>query len=81
LPDDATADQYFDLLFPQTLSNMLVTETTRYCEQKGKPFEQTSHAEMKAFVGCEQKGKPFEQTSHAEMKAFVGLILQIQYVS
>jgi len=40
LPDDATADQYFDFLFPQTLWNMLVTETNRYCEQKGKPFEQ-----------------------------------------
>ena len=54
LPSDAKARYYFDQLFTVTLWVLLVVETNRYAQHKGKPFDVTSIAEMKAFVGLQQ---------------------------
>ena len=51
LPSDAKARDYFDQLFAGTLWDLWVVETNRYAQQKDKPFEVTSIADMKAFVG------------------------------
>ena len=51
LPSDAKALDYCDQLFTVSLWDLLVIETNRYAQQKGKPFEVTSIAEMKAFMG------------------------------
>ena len=51
LPSDAKARYYFDQLFTATLWDLVVVETNRYAQQKGKPFDITSIAEMKAFAG------------------------------
>ena len=51
LPSDAMAHDYFDQLFTATFWDLLVVETNRYAQQKGKPFEITSMADMNAFVG------------------------------
>ena len=51
LPSDAKSCCYLDLLFTATLWDLVVVETNRYAQQKGKPFDVTSIAEMKAFVG------------------------------
>ena len=48
LPSDAVARDYFDQLFTATLWNLLVVETNRYAQQKDKPFDVTSIADMKA---------------------------------
>ena len=42
LPSDAKARDYFDQLFTATLWDLLVVETNRNAQQKGKPFEVTS---------------------------------------
>ena len=54
VPSDAKARYYFDQLFTATLWVLLVVETNRYAQQKGKPFDVTSIAEIKAFVGLTQ---------------------------
>ena len=51
LPSDAKARYYLDQLFTATLWNLLVVGSNRYARQKGKPFDVTSIAEMKTFVG------------------------------
>ena len=50
LPSDAKSRYYFDQLFTATLWDLLVVETNRYAQQKGKPFDVTSIAKIKAFV-------------------------------
>ena len=51
LPADASAKDYFNLLFPTALWKTIVSETNHYIQQKGKPFVETFDAEMKAFIG------------------------------
>ena len=52
LPPDAKAAEYFDLVFPSSLWQILATETNRYAaEKKGLAAKETSITELKAFVG------------------------------
>ena len=51
LPSDSKSRDYFDQLFTATLWDLLLIETNRYAQQKGKPSEVTSMADMKAFAG------------------------------
>ena len=51
LTPDAKAVDYFDLLFSSSIWKILVDETNRYAQQKGKQFEPTPEPEMKAFIG------------------------------
>ena len=51
LSSDANGRYYFYQLFTATLGDLLVVETNRCAQQKAKPFDVTSIAEMKAFVG------------------------------
>ena len=50
LPSDAKARYYFDQLFTVTLWDLLLVETNRYAQQKGKPLDVTSSAELTAVM-------------------------------
>ena len=51
LPSDTKSRYYFDHLFTAILWDLLVVETNRYAQQKGKRFDVTRINQMKAFVG------------------------------
>ena len=53
LPSDAKALDYFDQLFTASLWDLLIIETNKYAQQKGKPFEVTSVAEIKNIHGTD----------------------------
>ena len=50
LTSDAKSRDYVDQLLTATLWDLLLVETNRYAQQKGKPFEVTSMTDKKAFV-------------------------------
>ena len=51
LPPDADEIAYFDQLFPETLWNLILTETKRYANDKNRADDNLSIAELKAFIG------------------------------
>jgi len=52
MPPKTAALDFFQLLFPDTLWKLLVTETTRYAEQRNAvKGDDVAANEMKAFIG------------------------------
>lgn len=51
LSSDAKPKDFFDVLFPSSIWQMLAVETNRYAREKGRLNDETTEAEIQAFLG------------------------------